>query len=230
MSKNLARELHRPPTPARRREGANALAEHRQPPALRLVRRPSAALEPLRVVPIYWDPELRVSAERVAVLDELLRALFESSWLAELGLQRTARACLMPSFVCTETPPAALNQSQVERRLCHWLTSGAITPAPALTDHSLIYLLFTPPATRLRLGTLRSPKDFYGYHDCTHFDGAESPRSSRFPTQNLFYAALPLAPAVEILRDRALPICREIAQTLRDRAEWLRRGSATHAG
>jgi hypothetical protein len=187
-------------------------------------------LQEPRVVPVYWDAHFQRAPADVAIFNEFLRSLFRSSWMTALRDYGVAPARLLPSFVAKDPPSASLSQAQLEERLIDWLATEAVMPRPSKTERSLIYLVVTPLATKLTLGSLSSSKDFSGYHDCTAFDRHSDVDAERVTAKNLFYVAVPLtATGPEILDAHSLAISKELAEAFIDRSHWLRdsRGAAS---
>lgn len=100
------------------------------------------AFEP-RVVPIYWDSHFRAHPLEVTILDEFLRALFQSSWMTDLGRENVAPARLLPSFVPRRSPPARLGRSAVAEHVAEWVARGLVAPLPKRFEQSLLYLVLT---------------------------------------------------------------------------------------
>jgi hypothetical protein len=109
-------------------------------PAHPVAARPRLAFEP-RVVPIYWDAHFRAHPLDVTILDEFLRALFQSSWMTELGRQRVAPARLLRSFVPRRSPPARLSRTALAEHVGEWVASGLLSPLPKQSEQSLLYLV-----------------------------------------------------------------------------------------
>jgi hypothetical protein len=222
MAKNESLDLKRPAARrVRRPRGANVPATHLgwKPHFLRTQ---ELTLHEPRVVPVYWDPHFQKVPADVAIFDEFLRTLFRSSWMTALCDYGVAPARLLPSFVAKDAPCASLSQGQLEDQLIEWLATEAVMPRPSKTERSLIYLVLTPLATKLTLGSLSSPKDFSGYHDCTAFDRNSDVDAQRVKAKNLFYVAVPLtATGPEILDAHSVAISRELAEAFIDRSHWL---------
>ena len=104
--------------------------------------RPRFVFEP-RVVPIYWDAHFRAHPLDVTILDEFLRALFQSSWMTELGTERVAPARLLRSFVPRRSPPARLSRTAVSEHVADWVAGGLVTPIPKQSEHALLHLVLT---------------------------------------------------------------------------------------
>jgi hypothetical protein len=104
--------------------------------------RPRLAFEP-RVVPIYWDQHFRTHPLDVSILDEFLRALFQSSWMTELARHRVAPARLLRSFVPRKSPPARLGRTAVSEHVADWMAAGLLAPLPKQSEQSLLFLVLT---------------------------------------------------------------------------------------
>jgi membrane protein len=111
-------------------------------PAPPVVARPRFAFEP-RVVPIYWDAHFRTHPLDVTILDEFLRALFQSSWMTELARKRVAPARLLRSFVPRKSPPARLGPTAISEHVADWVAGGLLAPLPKQSEQSLLYLVLT---------------------------------------------------------------------------------------
>lgn len=103
-------------------------------------KRRSRMLAP-RVVPIYWDARFRSHPLDITVLDEFLRALFQSSWMSELEDNGVAPARLLPSFVPNSPPPARLARRGLEATVMDWVHRGLVTPGFGSDDEDLFYVV-----------------------------------------------------------------------------------------
>jgi hypothetical protein len=95
------------------------------------------------VVPIYWDSHFRTHPLDVTILDEFLRALFQSSWMTELAKKRVAPARLLRSYVPRRSPPTRLSRSAVAEHVAEWVAGGMLAPLPRQSERSLLYLVLT---------------------------------------------------------------------------------------
>lgn len=226
MAKNEALDLKRPVPRRPHHSGVTSVPASRIAWKPHFLRTQEPAVHEPRVVPIYWDPHFQKTPADVTIFDEFLRTLFRSSWMTALADHGVAPARLMPSFVPQQAPYASLSQTQLEAQLTEWLASGAIQPRPGKAERSLLYLVLTPRATKLTLGSLTSSKDFSGYHDCTAFEQRSAANGES--SMNLFYVAVPLTTTGrEILDAHSLSISKQLADAFIDRSHWL--GDVDHS-
>ncbi len=147
MAKNAALQLD-PPSSRRPRSSVHGLSPGSLAwKGLALAQRAESTRGP-RVVAVYWDPHFQQAPADVAALDEFLRMLFHSSWMAKLSAYGMSPPRLVRSMVATEVPPSVLTRTGLEERLSQWLGSPAGSQKTRKSE-SLMYLVLTPCRTRL---------------------------------------------------------------------------------
>jgi len=81
----------------------------------------------------------------------------------------------------SQNPGVAFSESQMQSQLIAWLDAGVVTPAPAGAETSLVYLIFAPSDTTLKLGTITT--GFCGYHQ-------HGKRNASGTADNLFWGTV----------------------------------------
>jgi hypothetical protein len=152
-----------------------------------------AMLDRPEVVPIYWDKHFRRTPADVSAFNELLRTLFASSWMSELGAYGVKPARLLPAIVPADTAPARLRQAELESRMRSWVRTDPSRRSKASPVRSPVYLVVTPLRTELA----------FDRHAAARLDSS------------LNYVVVPLkSTSGEILDSHALTISRDLARAL----------------
>lgn len=127
-----------------------------------------------RVVVILWDHYYRTNPDAASFAVQLVVDLVTGSFmngLVQYGIGRGSLAGQIVIDVDPDNPaPASLDEDQVKDQLIQWINKpGAATPAPSVDEANLLYVIFPPTTTNIKLGdfstkTSDSTKSIGGYH------------------------------------------------------------------
>jgi hypothetical protein len=131
------------------------------------------------------DPTLHAVAGQI---DQFVQTIVNSAYMDMLNEYNVGRGSFVGSAVDPTTPPATLDDSQIQNSLIHDVAAGLLLPP----DGNRVYFVFTPPGTEVTFtdssgtlntsGTEANTPHFLGYHDVAQ---------ASFRTPRLFYAVMP---------------------------------------
>jgi hypothetical protein len=119
-----------------------------------------------RVVVILWGHYYRTNpnagAFAVKLISDLVTGPFMNG-LVQYGIGRGSFAGQIVIDTDQNNPaPASLDETQVQDQLMKWIQASTVLPAPSVNETNLLYFIFPPTTTQLKLkdGTT----GFCGYH------------------------------------------------------------------
>lgn len=123
-----------------------------------------------RIKVILWGHFYVEHPDAVSTVSQLVTALVAGRYMNNLVQYGIGRGSLIDVSVVDTTAddpaPHSLTDSQAQDQLIQWLRAGFITPAPAVNERNLLYLIIPP------LTTILEPADlnFGAYHQHGQFN------------------------------------------------------------
>jgi hypothetical protein len=170
-----------------------------------------------RVVVIFWGHNYVTNTNVVTSVVQLVSDCVTGPFLNGLVQYGVGRGSVAGQFVIdtnqNNPAPATLDEKQAQTQIISWLNAGTVTPAPAVDETNVLYFLFPPTTTQLKLSD--GTTGFCGYHEHGKFH-------SNSQNDDLFWAIVDTtgaatATGTAFASDVSLCVSHELAEAFSDR-------------
>jgi len=121
-----------------------------------------------RVIPIFWGHFYVTNPHIVAATIRMLSDIVSGPYMNGLAQYGVSRGTVLGHHTIDTVPPNSdpliLDRDTVRNTLVSWINSGTVSPAPAVNEKSLIYIIFLPTGSNI------TDSGAAGYHNFAKFN------------------------------------------------------------
>jgi|SRR5689334_7291743 hypothetical protein len=169
------------------------------------------------IVLVLWGHFYVTNPDVLTITEQLVSDLITGSFMNGLAQYGVGHGSVMGSFVIDIPPPESdptdLTRDDVRKQLVNWINEGTISPAPAIDEENLMYILFLPTGSTFS----ESDSGAGGYHKFYQYNANSS-------NDDLFWATIltnatwvNMASSTDFVKSLAFIVSHELNEAFTDR-------------